>query len=278
MNYAFYNGEYAPRDELKIPLFDRSIFFGDGVYDCMIGGKRGVYQLDKHLARLQKNAKLLYLDFGYSYNQLNDVINTLIRLSRLERYIVYIQVSRYAKERRHYCIDFTRCNLLITITEAQLDYDERPISLLSLEDIRYKMCNIKTLNLLPSVLASRHAESAGYDEAVLIRDGIVTECAHSNISIIKNGSLYTHPLTRDILPGITRENLLGECRKMNIPVYERCFGYEELICADEIIVTSTTHFARRVEKIDKNSINFCKNSPFYELSRHMYSEFIECCC
>ena len=278
MNYAFYNGEYAPQNELKISLYDRSIFFGDGVYDCIIGGKRGVYQLHKHLNRLRTNTKALYLDFPYSDDELCDIIGKLICLSKLECFIIYISVSRYAVERKHYCPDFNRSNLLITISKAEFNLENKPISLLTCEDIRHRMCNVKTLNLLPSVLAARYAEVDGCEETVFMRNGIVTECAHSNISIMKDGALYTHPLSRDILPGITRENLIHVCKEMGIQVNEICFYYDELISADEVIVTSTTHFARRAEKIDKISINYSQKSPFSEISRRLYADFLESCC
>ena len=278
MEFAYYNGKIMPYKEVNIPLSDRAVFFGDGVYDCMIGGKGNVYQIDKHLERLRTNTRLLTLDFSLTNDSISEIISSLISLSKFEYYTVYIQVSRRGELRRHYCKDFTRSNLCITVTELNPEFNPAPISLISTEDIRYRMCHIKTLNLLPSVLAAAKAEGNGADETVFIRDGIVTECSHSNVSILKNDTLYTHPLSRDILPGIMRENLIHECKEMGIQVKEECYGYNELISADEVIVTSTTHFARRVRKIDENSINLREKSAFYELSERLLKNFAKCCC
>jgi D-alanine transaminase len=116
------------------------------------------------------------------------------------------------------------------------------------------MCNVKTLNLLPAVLASKKAEESGCDEAVFIRDGIVTECAHSNIFTVKDGIVYTHPKGPHILPGITRKRVLYFCEQLGIECHEKKFTKSELLTADEILVTSTTKLCVRADEIDKSGV------------------------
>jgi D-alanine transaminase len=114
------------------------------------------------------------------------------------------------------------------------------LHLVAYEDKRHRMCNIKALNLLPSVLASAFALSEGADEAVFHRGDTVTECAHSNLHIIKDGTLFTHPLGELILPGIERAHLVTVCKRLGIDVKEVPFTLQELRCCDEVLVSSTT--------------------------------------
>ena len=111
--------------------------------------------------------------------------------------------------------------------------------LISMEDTRFYHCNVKTLNLIPSVLASQRAKEAGCQETVFHRGDLVTECAHSNVSIIKDGKFITHQLDNLVLPGITRKHLIEICKEKGIPVEERDYTMDDLRAADEIIVSSS---------------------------------------
>ena len=128
------------------------------------------------------------------------------------------------------------------------------MKLMTYEDKRYEYCDIKTTNLIPAVLASTEAEKSGFDEAVFIRDSFVTECSKSNISILKQGRLVTHPESSHILPGITRAHLLKVCEKVNIPVIKEAFTLKDLLAADEIIVTSSTKLCRSVRLINDTMV------------------------
>jgi D-alanine transaminase len=137
------------------------------------------------------------------------------------------------------------------------------------------MCNIKTLNLLPAVIASRMASECGCDEFVFIRQGIVTECAHSNISIIKNGVFYTHPDSPHILPGITKNRLLYYCRKLGIECIEAPFDYEGLTSSDAVIVSSTTKLALLASEIDGKRLKNTENIAAKRLIFALREEFLE---
>ena len=112
------------------------------------------------------------------------------------------------------------------------------------------MCEVKTLNLIPNVLANERAKECGADEAVFVRNGLVTEGSHTNVHILKDGVLYTHPTDRYILPGVTRAILLGLCKGCSIPVSEQAFAKDALFSADEVLITSSTLGVRRAETID----------------------------
>ncbi len=276
MEYAYYNGSYLPYDEIRIPLTDRAVFFGDGVYECIIGGGGKIYEWDEHAERLRKNSEKLRLMFS-DFALLKSVTVRLIELSALQRYVIYIQLTRALGRRTHADNDFGRTNLLVTVTELP-PFDFGNVSLISQNDIRYEMCNIKTLNLIPSVLASHDALLSGADECVFVRDGIVTECAHSNIFIIVGNRLITHPSCELILPGITREALMKTARAAGFEVQEHTFSYDALFTADEVLITSTTRLARRACEIDKIPTKMSNAYAANLLMEKLYGSFIDFCC
>ena len=120
----------------------------------------------------------------------------------------------------------------------------------TVRDQRYELCDVKTVNLLPSVIASSESERLGYAESVFVKDGYVTECAHSSIAMVKNGVVVTHPLSSRILPSITRGRVLMICHKLGIPFEERVFTKEELYSADGALIMSTTKLCRPVSEVD----------------------------
>ncbi len=272
MNNAYYNGRFSSVDEVKIPLTDRAVFFGDGVYDAMIGERGRIYLEDEHLARLYENADAIGLTVPKTKKALSEIIRRVIAECDFP-YFIYIQLSRRAPMRKHACTDCEPANLLITATPFELPSPRKRLSLTFSDDVRYKMCNIKTLNLLPAVLASTRAESLGYDETVFVRDGFITECAHSNIAIIKNDTLITLPNSPLILPGITKAWLIKRAKTLGIPVLERLFTKEELITSNSVLVTSTSKLILEAESIDGLPLKCGENATAKRLIDTAFSEY-----
>ncbi len=248
-DYAYYNGIFTPYDAACIPLSDRSIFFGDAVYDVVIGMGKTAYQLDEHLDRLFKNAEAIGL--GDIPNKLNikSAISDIIELSCIERFILYIQFSANDSRRSH-IRQSCDVNTLITITEFTPPHELEFTSAVTLPDKRHGMCNVKATNLLPAVLATIDASNVGTDTAILHKDGIITECTNANVSILKDGCLITHPLDSYILPGISQKNLIRIAIEMGVSHVEKAFDIQELIDADLVMVTSTTKLLKVCESID----------------------------
>ncbi len=247
---AYYNGVFCNFSDVRIPLTDRCVFFGDGIYDAAIGRCGNIYLENEHLDRFINNAKALNIPLNMEKETLSALLRQLIKHSGLDEYFIYLQLTRYSKDRNHSYDDTRLSNLLITVKEHKLPDSNRILSLITENDVRHSICNIKTLNLLPAVLASKKAAQAGCDEAVFIRDGKITECAHSNISIVKDGTLFTHPKSSYILPGITRERMLYLCRRLFIPYKEIPFSYDELKEADSVLITSTTKLCLSANLVD----------------------------
>ena len=266
-SFAYYNGKFGKREEISIPLTDRALYFGDGVYDVAIGKDGKVFQAGEHVSRFLGNAKKLSIHHGYTHDTLYQLLCDVVKRSGAVDFLLYFQLSRSNEKRRHSYVGLDESNLLITIDDFALSPIDTPLRLITADDLRYYYCDIKTINLLPAVMASGEAERSGCDEAVLHRGMTVTECAHSNVSILKNGKLYTHPTNNLILPGITRAHLLMACRNLGIPYEERAFTLEELFAADEILISSTTKLCRRAGEVDgvkcgmkdeKNATALCK--------------------
>ena len=152
---------------------------------------------------------------------------------------------------------------------------DREYSCITLPDTRFLHCNIKTLNLLPAVLYTQKAVAAGCDEAILHRDGRVTECAHSNVHILKDGVFRTAPCDNLILPGITRAHRIAQCREMGIPVVEEPFTLDELMDADEVIFTSASAQCCRVTTIDGKSVGGKDFALFDRIRQAAKREIIE---
>ena len=237
---AYYNGEINSIENIKIPITDRAIYFGDGVYEVVYCINKIPFALDDHIDRFYKSCELLKINFETKKEELKKLILSLIEKQKSSKQIVYWQASRGSDFRDHVFPKKNKPNLLITVREKELkNMHKLRYNLILEEDTRFLYCNIKTLNLIPSVMASEKAKQNGCDEAVLHRKGSITECAHSNVAILKDGVFKTAPANNLILPGITRAHLIKFCNKLKIPVLEKPFTIDELMDADEVIVCAS---------------------------------------
>ncbi|MDO5417090.1 MAG: aminotransferase class IV [Lachnospiraceae bacterium] len=247
---AYYDGKIGTPEELQVPFNDRVHFFGDGVYDATVGGNHKVYLMQDHLDRFYSSAKALDIKIPMEKEELGKLLTELLGKVEGDTHFVYWQVTRGAAARNHVYDEDMTGKLWVMIRPNRLRDPEKPIKLITKEDTRFYHCNIKTLNLLPSVIAAQEAERAGVDETVFHRGELVTECAHSNVSILKDGVFYSHPNDNLILRGISKTHMIAACYRLGIQVMERAFTLEELRAADEIIVTSSSNFCLHACELD----------------------------
>ncbi|MCD7819896.1 MAG: aminotransferase class IV, partial [Lachnospiraceae bacterium] len=209
---GYYNGKYGELENMSIPMNDRVCWFGDGVYDAGPCRNYRIFALDEHVDRFFNSAGLLKIKIPVSKQELKDLLNELVRKMDSGNLFVYFQVTRGTGIRNHAFTEGAG-NLWVSLTEAEISDGKEPIRLITTEDTRFYHCNIKTLNLIPSVMAAQRAKEAGCQEAVFYRPGgRVTECAHSNVHIIQDGMLRTAPTDNLILPGIARAHLIHACK------------------------------------------------------------------
>ena len=249
-DFGYYNGTFAPIGELSIRLSDRAIYFGDGIYDAAIGRNGRISFESEHIERFLRNAKRLEIRHSLTHESLSALLHEVIDRAGIPQFFLYFQMSRAAERRIHSYGEENGSNLLITVSPFSENDIKKELDVITREDLRYYYCDVKTLNLLPSVLASADARRAGCDEAIFIRGKFVTECAHSNVFILKDKTLYTHPTDNLILPGITRRHFIDVARELGIKTVESPFPFCELMRADEVIITSTTKHARLVKTLD----------------------------
>lgn len=237
-NLGYYNGEIGLIEDMKIPMDDRGCYFGDGVYDATLCRNYHIFALDEHVDRFFNSARLIDIEIPQTKEQVKELLKELVRKLDSGNSFVYFQVTRGTAPRNHPYPEVP-ANLWVMIRPKELGDIYEPQKLLTVEDNRYYICNIKTLNLIPNIMANQKAAAAGCHEAVFHRGERVTEGSHGNISILKDGVLRTAPTDELILPGITRKHVIEICQKLGIPVVEEPFTLEELKGADEILVTSS---------------------------------------
>lgn len=249
-NVGYYNGEFGLIEEMKVPMTDRALYFGDGVYDATYAVNHKIFALEDHLDRFYNSCKLLEIPFDMPRTELTAILQEVVdRIDCDGEIMLYWQASRGSGLRNHVFPD-SKPNLLAYTREFPMRSLDKKFKAITLEDTRFLHCNIKTLNLIPSVIANQRAKEAACDEAIFHRGDVVTECAHSNVTIIKDGVFRTHPANNLILPGITRKHLIQICNENKIPVDETPFTLKELFDADEVIITSSGALCNVVSEVD----------------------------
>ncbi len=272
---AYYDGRIGTPEELMVPFQDRVHFFGDGVYDATVGGNHKVYLLEDHLDRFYTSAKALDIKNPMDKKELGELLTKLLSMVEGNTHFVYWQVTRGTAPRDHAYDEAMLGKLWVMIRPNKLKDPDVPIRLITMEDTRFLYCNIKTLNLLPSVLASQEALKAGAMETVLHRGDMVTECAHSNVSILKNGTFLSHPNDNLILRGIAKTHMIQACYRLGIQVLERAFTMEELMDADEVIVTSSSNFCLHADVIDGKSVGGKDPVTLKKIQDAVLEEYLE---
>jgi len=254
---AYVNGRFGPLAEAVVHVEDRGFQFGDGVYEVIRTYRGRPFEVEAHLARLERSAAALRLTWDRAPADWAKVIDEGLRLSRFPETKIYIQLTRGQAPRDHPFPAGIPPTTVLTFRELRpLDPAVRQagVSAMTLDDVRWGRCDIKSLNLLGNVLARQQAKEAGAFEAILIRDGLVTEGSVSNVMVVRKGVLRTAPEGPKILSGVTRTLVLEVARKQGIQVQESYVSREELFEASEVLLTGTTVEILSVVRIDDRPI------------------------
>ena len=272
---GYYNGKYGPLEEMTVPMNDRVCFFGDGVYEATSARNGVIFALDEHVDRIYNSAGLLRISIPMEKDEMKALRNRLLAMVEDSEHQVYWQVTRGTADREHTFPQNVAANVWVIIRPSKIKDMSKKIKLITTEDTRFFHCNIKTLNLIPNVMAAQKALDAGVDECVFVRGGQVTECSHSNIHIIQNGVLKTHPTDHLILPGIARAHLIAMCRKKCVPVDETPFSLDEMMLAQEVLVSSSSGFCLRAESVNGTPVGGRAEAIIKDLQESLLQEFVD---
>ena len=249
-NLGYYNGKIDLIENMTVPMDDRVCFFGDGVYDVTYAHEHRPYCLEAHLDRFYRSAGELRITIPMEKAALGQLLQELVRKVDSPDQMMYWQVTRGTAPREHAFPKDTPANLWVLLRPIPVKSLSTTLTLHSVEDTRFLHCNIKTLNLIPNVMAEQAAKEAGASTALFHRGERVTECAHSNVHLLSGGKLITPPTDNLILPGIARQNLIRICQALGIEVEIRPFTMAELMAADEVVTSSSGEFCLRVTEVD----------------------------
>ncbi len=251
---VYLNGSFIPHEQAVVPVEDRANNFGDGIYEVVSFADGCLFAFEEHMDRLRYSAREIQLDLPEDPSRYAAVAERLMTENSLAGYAsLYMQISRGVAPRLHAFPAQARPTVYIAAKPGKYVPDEdrekgRPA--VTLPDLRWGRCDIKSLNLLPNVLAKQAAAKAGAQDAILIRDGMAIEGAASNLFAVFNGTLVTHPKGPHILGGITRQHILRLAESLGIPCLEEPISAEAVWKADELFFSGTMLEIMPITKID----------------------------
>ena len=273
---GYYNGKYDRIENMYVPMNDRACFFGDGIFEVAYARNHKIYALSEHLDRMYDSAAMLGYNMPIRKDEFASLLYELSSKVDSPDQLIYWQVSRGTEMRSHAPQSELTANIWVTIREKIMMPPYESAKLITFPDTRFFHCNMKTLNLLPTVMASIAAKDAGADEAIFHRDGMVTECAHSNLCIIrKDGAVQTAPADKLILPGVTRAHMIKACAELGIPCIEENFTLEEMMNAAEVVIVTSGAQFRPVKEIDGQSVGGGAPDLVAALQEKLYGNFLE---
>jgi len=255
---VFLNGEFIPKDQASISVMDRGFLFGDGVYEVIPVYNNQIFRLDEHLERLQNSLDSTHITNPYKKDQWQKILLELLKHSAEKNQSLYLQVTRGVDSIRKHSFDeltatvFIESNPLIPRTKTEL---EKGYCAITQPDFRWERCDIKATSLLANIMYSQQAKQHQAEEVILHRDNQITEGATSNVFIIKDNTLFTHPTGKHILSGITRDLVLESANACSIQVNQTAFSITDLMAADEVWISSSTREIMPITKIDNQLIN-----------------------
>jgi D-alanine transaminase len=274
---VFLNGDFLDATEAKVSVDDRGFLFADGVYEVIRVYDGRPFLVEPHIQRLRDGLAALRIDTAVA----NRVMPAAERLldengHRTGDVIVYAQVTRGAAPRRH---SFPPADVSPTVYVSTRSFAQHPalyfdegVAAITVADTRWSRCDIKSVSLLPNVLANQQAKDAGAFEALFVRDGIVVEGSHSNLIGVFDGVLVTYPVCNYILGGITRRLVLDLARELAMPVREGAILQEQLVLADELFLCGTTTEVMPVTVVDGRPVGAGDPGPITRRLLQAYRE------
>mgnify|MGYP000253533875 CR=1 FL=1 len=269
---VYLNGDYIEKSSAKISVLDRGFLFGDGIYEVIPVYAGKAFRLTEHLSRLDYCANVIGLNCDIDHNTWQTIIETVIERNGGGNLSIYLQLTRgVTAVRNHAFPKKTPPTLLVMSSPLNVDIKElSAINVTLLNDIRWQHCNIKSTSLLGGILLNQQAHALGFSEAILHRDGLITEATTSNVFIVNNGTIFTPNKSQYLLGGITRDLIIELAIKHHISVVESDVKMEQLAAADEVWISSSSREISAVTQIDDKIVG---NGNIGKLTIQMHQIF-----
>ncbi len=274
---VYLNGDLVPHEDAKISVEDRGFNFADGIYEVVrvVGGN--LFRVEAHLDRLEGGARALEIELPLTREAARDALREVARANGTKEGTIYVQLTRGVAPRKHSFPEGARPTLVMLArpfagpTEG---YQRDGVSVVTAPDLRWGYCEVKTIGLLPNVMAYQQARSEGGFEAIMVRDGAVTEGAHSSAFCVRGGTVYTHPID-NILPSITRRFTIEALQGEGVDVKEEKVALDAFRAADEVFLVGTTTEVMPVVRIDGEAVSNGEPGEVTRLALQLYLRDLE---
>ncbi len=276
---VYLNGEFLPLQQARISVMDRGFLFGDSIYEVIPAYTGHLFRLPHHLERLNNSLHGIRMQNPMRDSEWSSMLERLVAQNPQQDQSVYLQVTRGAADQRDHTIPDVLDATVFAMASPMHDPDPAlardGTNAITLDDIRWRLCNIKSTALLANVLLKQQAKESGAIESILIRDGNAMEGAASNLFIVSAGELITPPKSNFLLPGITRDLILELAVKHGLTHSERNITEAELRSADEIWLTSSTKEIMPVTTLDHTQVGNGTPGPVYQQMSQLYADYKE---
>jgi D-alanine transaminase len=275
MQLAFINDKLLPLEALEPVYLDRGLFFGDGVYEVLRSYNGKIFALEEHMQRFAASLAAIEI-MGVDISWIRSRVVEAFEAAKLPDVKIYFHITRGSGPRNHICDDDLKPNFFLTVMKVDDDTSAKTsgFSVSTYPDCRWKRCDIKSLNLLPNVMARRDAAKKGCDEAVFVNDaGLITEGSSSAFFAISGKKLHTSPLSANILPSITRKFVIKAAGLVGLEIAERSLTPQQAGSADELFIAVTTKDIVPVVKFDGRLIGNGKPGQYTKLLAAEFREF-----
>jgi D-alanine transaminase len=270
---CYLNGRLGPLAEAKVSVLDRGFIFGDGIYELIPVFSGVAFRLPEHLRRLQRSLAAVVIADPLAQAQWASIVRELIQANRGGDQTIYIQITRGVARREHVLAEDVEPTVFLMSSPLHVPADTTPIEAVTMDDIRWQRCDIKTTSLLANVMSRELAARAGSQEAIFLCDGEVTEGAASNVFVATGGGIKTPPLSSRILPGVTRDLIVELLRRADPCVQEATVSEQELRSADEVWVTSSSRELIPVVRIDDEAVGDGRIGPVFRHVQGIYRDY-----
>jgi len=275
---VYLKGEFIDQEQAAVSVADRGFVFGDGVYEVTRVVNGVFFQEQEHLARLDEGLKGLKINIDQKVrDSIPEISRELIKRNGHTEgeATVYLQITRGAAFPRTHTFPEPEVPATVYLSSGSFkphkELHENGVEVITVPDVRWSRCNLKTVNLLPNTLARQQAKEAGVNSAVMIRDGVVTESPNANIFAVKNGILYTFPASNYILNGITRREVIDIAKSLEIPLVTEPVRQDDLYEVDELFFSGTTTDIQPIIAIDRRPVGNGKPGEFVRSIQKEYN-------